>query len=98
MTIEQLKSKFIEKYGEGEISGYFSPGRVNLIGEHTDYNGGFVLPCAIQYGTWLAMRETPDGLISLASANDPVAKFFFLRAQHRRIGEIRHRPADARGY
>ena len=50
MTIEELKSKFIEKYGEGEINGYFSPGRVNLIGEHTDYNGGFVFPCALSFG------------------------------------------------
>ncbi len=74
MTPDELKQKFYECYGfpGKEPQLYFAPGRVNLIGEHTDYNGGFVLPCAIQYGTWLAMRETPDGLISLASANDPV--------------------------
>jgi galactokinase len=52
MTIEHLKAEFIKKFGEGEVSGYFSPGRVNLIGEHTDYNGGFVFPCALSFGLY----------------------------------------------
>ena len=46
MQKEQLIAKFQELYGEGgEIRTYFAPGRVNLIGEHTDYNGGHVFPC-----------------------------------------------------
>lgn len=45
---KQLLKKFQELYGEGgDIRSYFSPGRVNLIGEHTDYNGGHVFPCAL---------------------------------------------------
>ena len=48
MQKEQLIAKFQELYGEGgEIRTYFAPGRVNLIGEHTDYNGGHVFPCAL---------------------------------------------------
>ena len=71
MTIEQLKAKFIEKYGEGEISGYFSPGRVNLIGEHTDYNGGFVFPCALSFGIYCLIRTTDRKTVKFASLNMP---------------------------
>ncbi len=71
MTIEQLKTKFIEKFGEGEISGYFSPGRVNLIGEHTDYNGGFVFPCALSFGIYCLMRKTKRMSVRFASLDMP---------------------------
>jgi galactokinase len=69
MTVEHLKEKFIEKYGGDEISGYFSPGRVNLIGEHTDYNGGYVFPCAISFGNYCLIRKTERKTIRLASLN-----------------------------
>ena len=57
--IENLRKTFTDLYGTGENNPllFFSPGRVNLIGEHTDYNGGFVFPCAIQYGTYLLIRR-----------------------------------------
>ena len=71
MTIEQLKAKFIEKFGEGEVSGYFSPGRVNLIGEHTDYNGGFVFPCALSFGIYCLIRKTDRKTVKFASINMP---------------------------
>ena len=71
MTIEQLKAKFIEKFGEGEVSGYFSPGRVNLIGEHTDYNGGFVFPCALSFGIYCLIRKTDRKTVKFASVNMP---------------------------
>jgi len=71
MTIEQLKAKFIEKFGEGEVSGYFSPGRVNLIGEHTDYNGGFVFPCALSFGIYCLIRKTDRKSVRFASLNMP---------------------------
>ena len=71
MTIEQLKEKFISKYGEGDFHGYFSPGRVNLIGEHTDYNGGFVFPCAISFGTYCFIRKTSGKTVRFASLNLP---------------------------
>lgn len=69
MTIEQLKAKFIELYGEGNISGYFSPGRVNLIGEHTDYNGGFVFPCALSFGIYCLIRKTERQTVRFASVD-----------------------------
>lgn len=69
MTIEQLKAKFIEKYGAGDIRGYFSPGRVNLIGEHTDYNGGFVFPCALSFGIYCLVRTTDRKTVRFASEN-----------------------------
>jgi galactokinase len=71
MTIEQLKAKFIEKYGAGDIRGYFSPGRVNLIGEHTDYNGGFVFPCALSFGIYCLVRTTDRKSVRFASENMP---------------------------
>jgi galactokinase len=67
MDTEQLKLKFIQLYGDGEINGYFSPGRVNLIGEHTDYNGGFVFPCALSFGIYCLIRKNNRGTVRFAS-------------------------------
>ena len=54
MIQNEVLAKFEELFGnEGEIRVYFAPGRVNLIGEHTDYNGGHVFPCALTIHTWL---------------------------------------------
>lgn len=69
MKIEKLKDTFIGFYGEGEVSGYFSPGRVNLIGEHTDYNGGFVFPCALSFGTYCLIRKNNKPTFRFASIN-----------------------------
>lgn len=63
-------SKFKELFGNaGEIRTYFAPGRVNLIGEHTDYNGGHVLPCALTLGTYAAVRKRTDNKLRLYSMN-----------------------------
>lgn len=48
---------------------FFAPGRVNLIGEHTDYNDGFVLPCAIGFGTYLVVRTRPDNTVRVVAGN-----------------------------
>jgi len=71
MNIHELQRLFFDLYGNPEQKPgvYFAPGRVNLIGEHTDYNGGFVLPCALQYGTYLLIRKRTDSLLKLASTN-----------------------------
>jgi galactokinase len=69
MNINDLKKEFIKLYGEGEIRSFHSPGRVNLIGEHIDYNGGFVFPCALEFGTFACVRERKDKKVNLASTN-----------------------------
>ena len=67
---QQLLKKFQELFGEGgDIRFYFSPGRVNLIGEHTDYNGGHVFPCALTIGTYGVARKRADRKIRLYSEN-----------------------------
>lgn len=52
MQVKELEEEFVRLYGEGENKNIYFPGRVNLIGEHIDYNGGFVLPCALDFGTY----------------------------------------------
>ena len=67
---QQLVEKFQELFGNGgDIRFYFSPGRVNLIGEHTDYNGGHVFPCALTIGTYGVARKREDRKIRLYSEN-----------------------------
>lgn len=73
MNTEQIKQMFMQKFGESNIEPrvFHAPGRVNLIGEHIDYNGGYVLPAALEFGTTLVIREREDGIIRLASSNLP---------------------------
>lgn len=71
MEIKDFTEKFFEKYGTREVKPaiFFSPGRVNLIGEHTDYNGGYVFPCALNYGTYLAVRKIAGNKIRFSTIN-----------------------------
>jgi len=71
MDLKKFKESFFEKFGNREIEPvlFFSPGRVNLIGEHTDYNGGFVFPCALNYGTYLCLRKTNDNTMKFSTLN-----------------------------
>lgn len=67
---KELLEKFQEIYGEGgDIRSYFAPGRVNLIGEHTDYNGGHVFPCALTIGTYGVARKREDNKLCFYSVN-----------------------------
>lgn len=64
MITDEIKEVFIEKFGgRGDIRTYFAPGRVNLIGEHTDYNGGHVFPCALSMGNYAVARKRDDNII-----------------------------------
>ncbi len=67
---ERFIQKFQELYGKGGgIRAYFAPGRVNLIGEHTDYNGGHVFPCALTLGTYGIVRDREDRKLRFYSMN-----------------------------
>lgn len=70
MVWEEVLAKFKELFGdEGEIGVYFAPGRVNMIGEHTDYNGGHVFPCALTIGTYGVARKREDKKLRFYSMN-----------------------------
>ena len=67
---DKLKEKFEELFGDCEnVRFFFAPGRVNLIGEHTDYNGGHVFPCALSMGTYACVKKRQDGLFRFYSLN-----------------------------
>ena len=62
--------KFKELFGDTDgVNVYFAPGRVNMIGEHTDYNGGHVFPCALSIGTYAAARKRSDSKLKFYSVN-----------------------------
>lgn len=67
MDIKQLKRNFNELYGDGDALCFFSPSRINIIGEHIDYNGGKVMPAAIELGTYGVVRVRDDEFVYLAS-------------------------------
>jgi galactokinase len=80
--LENLQQEFNSLFGQDNTNTFFAPGRVNLIGEHIDYNGGLVLPCAITFGTTLLTAANADNIFRLRSTNFneildiPVAEFY----------------------
>jgi len=66
-----LLNKFIEKFDSPPEQVFFAPGRINLIGEHTDYNGGHVFPCSITLGTYALVVKRDDNKFRLYSENFP---------------------------
>jgi galactokinase len=71
MNITKLTTTFKEIFDAQPEQAFFAPGRINLIGEHTDYNGGHVFPCAITYGTYAVAKKREDNLVRLYSVNFP---------------------------
>ena len=69
MDKKELEMNFEEVFGVKPEKCFFSPGRINLIGEHTDYNGGHVFPCAITLGTWGAAKKRDDQKLRFYSGN-----------------------------
>lgn len=68
--LNKLVETFKKLFGDaGEYSTFFAPGRVNLIGEHTDYNGGHVFPCALTLGTYAVARQREDRILNFYSVN-----------------------------
>ena len=71
---EMVRKSFAEFFGDTDgVNVYFAPGRVNMIGEHTDYNGGHVFPCALSIGTYAAARKRKDSKLCFYSINFPDA-------------------------
>lgn len=71
MERKQLMQDFKEQFGHEADRVFFSPGRINLIGEHTDYNGGKVFPCAITMGTYGVVKKREDKEVHAFSGNFP---------------------------
>ncbi|MEE6449481.1 galactokinase [Gottfriedia acidiceleris] len=71
MDLSPLRKKFSDIFAIPHNRYFFAPGRINLIGEHTDYNGGNVFPCAITFGTYGLARKRDNDLIRLYSMNFP---------------------------
>jgi len=70
MNTDTLVSTFERVFGEGgDIQTFFAPGRINLIGEHTDYNGGYVFPASISFGTYAVARKREDRALRFYSMN-----------------------------
>src|SRR5574340_1015911 len=67
--INQLTAQFKERYDTQPEARAFAPGRINLIGEHTDYNGGYVFPAAISICTFGVARKRADSLVKVYSLN-----------------------------
>ena len=91
MGLEQtVHDTFKEKFGTAPAKIVRAPGRVNLIGEHTDYNDGFVLPMAIDRGVWIALRPRKDGKVRLYSADFGVWGTFSLDALKKSKGWLEY--------
>lgn len=73
MTVNEIKKMFLDIYGGNgdDLRVFASPGRVNLIGEHTDYNGGFVFPAALTMKTTVVLRPNGDNVVRLAATDLP---------------------------
>ncbi|MDV6011646.1 galactokinase [Haloechinothrix sp. LS1_15] len=91
----ELVDDFTSRFGDPPVSVHAAPGRVNLIGEHLDYNGGCCLPLALPHRTFVALRPRDDDTVQLSSKQRPEPWFGTL--DHCRPGEVRGWPAYAAG-
>lgn len=73
MTVSEIKKLFIDIFGGSgdDLRVFASPGRVNLIGEHTDYNGGYVFPAALKFRTTIVLRPNGENVVRLAATDLP---------------------------
>ena len=69
MDLQALENQFKTLFGKTPEYAHFAPGRVNLIGDHTDYNGGLVFPCALSFGTYLLAAQRDDRHNAFRSLN-----------------------------
>ena len=84
MLADKARERFQDLFGAPAAGVVFAPGRVNLVGEHTDYNDGFVLPMAIQKGIAFAFTPRIDGVLRVHSAD-------VIQTRDLRLAELKHR-------
>src|SRR4026209_1702580 len=84
---DELKEEFKNLFTKDPEYIFFCPGRVNLIGEHIDYNGGKVMPCAISLGTWLLVSKNNNKLLRFSSLNFPEKADFHLQDSYSKTGK-----------
>ena len=82
-----LKEEFQKRFQKKPEHIFFSPGRVNLIGEHIDYNGGQVMPCAISLGTYLAISKNKDKVFRFQCLNFPETAELHLQNSYTKTGK-----------
>jgi len=86
MTKLELQENFRNRFHKEPTHFFFCPGRVNLIGEHIDYNGGKVMPCAISLGTYLAVAKNTDKLLRFQCINFPETAALHLQSSYSKTG------------
>ncbi len=87
MTKSALQEKFRNRFHKEPTHFFFCPGRVNLIGEHIDYNGGKVMPCAISLGTWLVIAKNTDKKLRFECLNFPETAELHLQTSYAKTGK-----------
>jgi galactokinase len=87
MTKVELQEKFRNRFHKEATHFFFCPGRVNLIGEHIDYNGGRVMPCAISLGTFLAVAKNTDKKLRFQCLNFPETAELHLQSSYAKTGK-----------
>ncbi|HKZ66279.1 MAG TPA: galactokinase family protein, partial [Chitinophagaceae bacterium] len=87
MTRLELQEKFRNRFHKDATHFFFCPGRVNLIGEHIDYNGGKVMPCAISLGTYLAVAKNTDKKLRFQCLNFPETAELHLQSSYAKTGK-----------
>lgn len=87
MTNVELEKEFRKRFNKEPERIFFCPGRVNLIGEHIDYNGGQVMPCAISSGTWLVLAHNIDRVLRFECINFPEKASLRLQTSYSKTGK-----------
>jgi galactokinase len=87
MTNVELEKEFRKRFNRDAQRIFFCPGRVNLIGEHIDYNGGQVMPCAISSGTWLLLAQNTDQVFRFECVNFPETASLRLQSSYSKTGK-----------
>ena len=91
LTKQDIVAHFQQRFGQAPAIVVRAPGRVNLIGEHTDYNDGFVLPLAIDRAVWVALRPRPDCRVSVYSVDYQETREFDLGSlKHEKAGWVEY--------